>query len=270
MKLDTDAKIVWCPGCGNYSILKAFKNAVVELPQTVKPEKMVVVSGVGCHGKIANYINLSSFHGIHGRVPSLMAGIKLANAELTVVGFSGDGDTFNEGLVHLMHAAKKNINATLIVHNNKVYGLTTGQASATSPRGFRGKSTPEGNPEDPFNTVALMLVAGATFVARAFPGDIKHLTEIIKQAIMHKGFSFIDVLQPCVTFNNTWDYYRKSVYKIEETPSTLDEAIKLAYSSTPTKIPIGIFYQKDKQTFEELVRVEETGVGVEKVLELME
>jgi 2-oxoglutarate ferredoxin oxidoreductase subunit beta len=264
MKLATRAKIVWCPGCGNFGILKAFKDAAAELAEVMDLKKMVLVSGVGCHGKIADYLTLSSFHTIHGRVPAMLAGIKLANPKLTVVGFAGDGDAYNEGLVHLIHAAKKNIDATLIVHNNAVYGLTTGQATATSAKGFRGRSTPEGNPEEPLNPVALMLASGASFVARGYAGDAKHLKEIIKEAILHRGFAFVDVLQPCVTFNNTWKLYREKVYKLEE-PASFDEALQLAY--TQDGIPIGIFYREERSTYEEPVRVEPRSADVNALLE---
>ena len=263
MKLSTKAKIVWCPGCGNFGILKAFAQAVEELSPELDLQKLVVVSGVGCHGKIADYLALSSFHTIHGRVPAMLAGIKLANPELVAVGFAGDGDAYNEGLVHLIHAAKKNIDATLIVHDNAVYGLTTGQATATSPRGFRGRSTPEGNPEEPLNPVALMLASGASFVARGFAGDVAQLKEIIKQAVLHKGFAFIDVLQPCVTFNNTWKLYKEKVYKLEK-PVSFEEAMRLAYAQDG--IPTGVFYREERSTYEELMRVERRSGAVEEVL----
>ncbi len=249
MKAETGVEIVWCPGCGNFNILKAFKKAIESIG--IDRKKLVVVTGVGCHGKLANYVNLSSFHTIHGRVPPLMAGIRLANPELVVVGFAGDGDAYNEGLVHTVHIAKKNYNATLIVHNNSVYGLTTGQASATSPREMKTKSTPRGNPEEPLNPVALMLTSGASFVARGFAGDVEQLSEIIAQAIMHRGFSFIDVLQPCATFNNTWSFYKERVYRIEKEPTTLEEALRLAYQQE--RIPTGIFFRQERETFEEQV-----------------
>ncbi|NOZ58957.1 MAG: 2-oxoacid:ferredoxin oxidoreductase subunit beta [Euryarchaeota archaeon] len=265
MKLATQAKIVWCPGCGNFGILKAFKDAVGELEVDLR--RLVLVSGVGCHGKIADYLALSSFHTIHGRVPAMLAGIKLANPELIAVGFAGDGDAYNEGLVHLIHAAKKNIDATLIVHDNAVYGLTTGQATATSARGFRGRSTPEGNPEEPLNPVALMLASGASFVARGYAGDASHLKEIIKEAILHRGFAFVDVLQPCVTFNNTWKLYREKVHKIKDTPESIDEAMRLARAED--EIPVGILYREERSTYEEEMRIEPRDADVSALLERM-
>ena len=264
MKLGTRAKIVWCPGCGNFGVLKAFKDAAAELAEEMDLKKMVLVSGVGCHGKIADYLALSSFHTIHGRVPPMLAGIKLANPELTVVGFAGDGDAYNEGLAHLIHAAKKNIDATLIVHDNAVYGLTTGQASATTPRGFRGRSTPEGNPEDPLNPIALLLASRASFVARGYAGDAKHLKEIIKEAMLHRGFAFVDVLQPCVTFNNTWKLYKEKVYPLENTPSSIEEAMKLALAEDG--IPIGIFHREQRSTYEELMRTPQRSADVKAIL----
>lgn len=262
MKLRTGKSIVWCPGCGNFGILKAFGDALEELAGDIDLREVVVVSGVGCHGKIANYLDLSSFHTIHGRVPALMAGIKLANPVLKPVGFAGDGDAYNEGLVHLVHSAKKNFDATLLVHNNSVYGLTTGQATATSFKGFKGRSTPEGNREEPLNTVALMLTSGASFVARCFAGDIKHLKEVVKEALEHRGFAFVDILQPCVTFNDTWSFYKQRVYRLEEEPESFEEALELAYSRDEG-IPIGVFYRVEKETYcgepqpEQKVKVEE-------------
>jgi len=247
MKVDTEIDIVWCPGCGNFGILKAFKDVFAEMREE-DLRKVVLATGVGCHGKIANYLSLSSFHAIHGRVPPLMAGVKLANGELEVVGFAGDGDAYNEGLVHLVHSAKKNVDTSLFVHNNSVYGLTTGQATATSFKGFRGKSTPGGTTEEPLNPVALMLASGATFVARVFAGDVRHFKEIIRRALEHRGFSFVDVLQPCVTFNNTWKYYKDRVYRIEE-PESKQEALKLALSGDG--IPIGIFHREEREVYEE-------------------
>ncbi|WP_457555730.1 thiamine pyrophosphate-dependent enzyme [Candidatus Pyrohabitans sp.] len=265
MRLATGARIVWCPGCGNFGILKAFTQAVEELSAEVELGRFVLVSGVGCHGKIADYIALSSFHTIHGRVPPLLTGIKLANPGLIVVGFAGDGDMYNEGLVHLIHAARRNIDATLIVHNNSVYGLTTGQATATSPRGFRGRSTPDGNPEEPLNPIALMLASGASFVARCFAGDTAHLKQIVKRAILHRGFSFIDVLQPCVTFNNTWKLYKEKVRPIERPPESREEAIKLACSAD--SVPTGIFYSEERETCEEQVRIEARHASVKALIE---
>ncbi|OYT30348.1 MAG: 2-oxoacid:ferredoxin oxidoreductase subunit beta [Thermofilum sp. ex4484_82] len=244
MKLQTQVKRTWCPGCGNYAILSAFISAVKELK--IEPEKLVVVSGIGCHGRITDYVNVNSFHTIHGRVLPLATGIKIANPELIVVGFSGDGDAYSIGLGHLPHAARRNVDITLVIHNNQVFGLTTGQYTPTSPKGFKSRSTPYGSLEEPLNPVLLAIASGATFVARGFAGDINHLKYLMKEAITHKGFAIIDVLQPCVTYYNTYQYYSERVYKLENHDSTnFREALEKALEWND-KIPIGIFYKVQK------------------------
>ncbi|WP_456456914.1 thiamine pyrophosphate-dependent enzyme [Thermovibrio sp.] len=262
MELKTYAENTWCPGCGNFGILKAFEEAVKELSQEIPLENFVISSGIGCHGKIADYLNLNSFYSIHGRALSNLQGMRLVNDKLVCVGFVGDGDIYAEGISHLIFAAKRNSNITAIVHDNRAYSLTTGQFTPTSPSHFKGKSTPEGAPEPPLNPIALMLSSGATFVARGFAGDIPHLKWIIKEAIKHKGFSFIDVLQPCVTFYNTFPFYRKHCYKLEEVGHKTDDfklamerALEWDYNAEgeEVKIPIGIFYKTERPTFEELV-----------------
>ncbi|RUM28172.1 MAG: 2-oxoacid:ferredoxin oxidoreductase subunit beta [Aquifex sp.] len=260
MTLYTGAEITWCRLCGNFGILSAFAWAVEELVNDIPIENFVMVSGIGCHGKIVDYFNLNSFYSIHGRAPATATGIKLANPNLKVICFVGDGDIYAEGLDHLIFAAKRNTDITVIVHDNRAFSLTTGQFTPTSPSYFKGKSTPEGPPEDPINPVAIMLEAGATFVARGYSGYTQHLKDIIKEAIIHKGFSYVDVLQPCVVFYNTYELYNKLVYKLEDVghdPSNYDEAYKRAkewdYNSEDKKIPIGIFYKKEKVTYEERV-----------------
>lgn len=236
--------ITWCPGCGNFGILKAFEKAASKF------ENVVVSSGIGCHGKISDYLILPSCHVIHGRVPPFLTGIKLANPELTVAGFVGDGDALNEGIEHLVHAAKRNTDIAIFLHNNGVFGLTTGQVTATSPKGFKSKSTPKGNPEEPLNPIALMLVSGATFVARGYAGKVEHLSKLMYEAMKHKGFSFVEILQPCATFNNTWKIYSKLVYEIDK-PTDFESAIRLSYETS--RIPIGIFYKAEKESFEEIM-----------------
>jgi len=270
MKLQTSVKKTWCPGCGNYAILSAFIAAMQEL--NIRPEKIVIVSGIGCHGRMSDYLNVNSFHTIHGRVIPLATGIKLANPELTVVGFSGDGDAYSIGIGHLPHAARRNINITLIVHNNQVFGLTTGQYTPTSPKGFRSRSSPYGSLEEPLNPLLLALASGATFVARGFAGDVSHLKILIKEAINHKGFAILDVLQPCVTYYNTYQYYRERVYKLEDhDPTDFYQAIKKALEWND-RIPIGIFYKIQRETLDEhvktsLISVPTTGVNIKKLYE---
>jgi len=257
-ELGTYAQNTWCPGCGNFGILTSIKKALAELEEDgLDLNKVAIVSGIGCHAKIVDYININSFYSIHGRVPPPMTGIKLANPDLTVIGFAGDGDAYGEGIEHLIFSAKRNIDMTFIVHNNRVYGLTTGQFTPTSPPDFKGRSTPKGSPEGPLNPVELMLSAGATFVARAYTKNMQHLQSLIKTAVNHKGFSFIDVLQPCFTFFNTYDFYNERVYEfsakdhdVSDRKAAIVKAGEWAYGKGE-KIPIGIFYQIIKPTYEE-------------------
>jgi 2-oxoglutarate ferredoxin oxidoreductase subunit beta len=260
--LNTYAIKTWCPGCANFSIEMATKLAILELVnEGFSPlEKFVLLSGIGCHAKIVDYINVNSFYSIHGRVIPPAVGVKLAHPELKVVGFEGDGDAYNEGMAHLIAAAKRNNDITLIVHNNRVFALTTGQFTATSPKGFVGGSTPKGSIEEPLNPIELMLASKATFVARGYAARQNHLKELIKKAIKHKGFSFIDVLQPCVSFFNTYEFYNQRVYELENRnhdTSDFKRAMELArewdYSSDNKRIPIGVFWQVQKPTFEELL-----------------
>lgn len=261
-ELYTYSENTWCPGCGNFAIEKMFKQAILELEEEgkLKRHNVVILSGIGCHGKISDYTNLNSFYSLHGRVVAPATGIKIANPNLFVIGFAGDGDAYGEGLEHLIFAAKRNVDITMIIHNNQVYGLTTGQFTPTSPSGFRGKSTPKGSPEKPLNPIKIMLASEASFVARAFAGEIKSLKDIIKQAILHKGFSIVDVLQPCVTFYNTYPFYREKVYNLQEEGhdfKNFEMAMKKAeewnYEAEAEKIPIGIFYKKERESFEEKI-----------------
>ena len=256
-KLDTYAENTWCPGCGNFGILSALKRALTQAFDSGLAKKdVVLVSGIGCHAKIVDYVDVNSFYSLHGRVLPPATGIKVANPELTVIGHAGDGDAYGEGISHLIFAAKRNIDVTLIVHNNRVYGLTTGQFTPTSPEGFKGRSTPSGSPEPPINPIELMLASGATFVARGYSGKVEHLKGLILKAMEHKGFSFIDVLQPCYTFFNTYSYYNELVYEIEEKESNLKDkklamelATKWNYQQDNSPIPIGILFKEQRPTF---------------------
>jgi 2-oxoglutarate ferredoxin oxidoreductase subunit beta len=249
----------WCPACGNFSQLTAIKGALAELQ--IEPKNTVIVSGIGCSSNLPEFIKVYGFHGLHGRVLPVASGIKWANSDLTVIGYGGDGDGFFEGTQHFFHTAKRNVDITYIVSDNQIFGLTTGQASPTSEIGFVTKSTPDGNIEKPVNPLTFGLAAGATFVARAFSGDPKHLTEIIKKGIQHKGFSFIDVMSPCVTFNklNTYEYFRKRVYKYEAQDLTdFSKAYQVA-EEWGDRIPIGIFYEIESKRYEEMDPVESKG-----------
>ena len=249
--LKTPKTNTWCPGCGNFGILMAFKKALIELG--IEREDAVLVSGIGCHGKMVNYVNINGFHGIHGRVLPLAQGIKLANPKLNVVGFAGDADQYNEGWGHFAHAVRMNIDMTLIVHDNMVLGLTTGQATSTSQQGFKSKSTPFGVIPPMLNPVAHALVSNGTFVARGFSGDMFHLKNLIVEAIKHRGFAFIDVFQPCVTFNylNTYDWFRQRVYKLEEEGHDVTDRKKALEKAFEwgDRIPLGIFYKKERPTY---------------------
>lgn len=248
---DGPVKPDWCPACGNFAQLSAIKNVLVEM--NIEPRDVAVVSGIGCSSNLPEFIRSYGFHGLHGRLLPVASAIKWANPKLTVIGYGGDGDGFFEGTQHFFHTAKRNIDITYVVSDNQIFGLTTGQASPTSEIGFISKSTPDGNIERPINPLTFALAAGATFVARGFSGDPKHLHDLIKAGIQHKGFSFIDVFSPCVTFNktNTYDYFRKRVYKYESPDRENFADAYRACEEWGDKIPIGIFYQVKRDTYEE-------------------
>jgi 2-oxoglutarate ferredoxin oxidoreductase subunit beta len=249
--LGTPKKNTWCPACGNFGILMAFKRALIDLG--LERDQVVLVSGIGCHGKMVNYVNVNGFHGIHGRGLPLATGIKLANSDLTVVCFQGDADCYDEGMEHFIHTCRRNLDMTLIVHDNMILGLTTGQTTSTSQRGFKTKSTPFGSIPSPVKPLALALVSDATFVSRGFAGDMLHLQKLIVEAVKHRGFALIDVFQPCVTFNrvNTYDFFKKRVYKLEETDHDVTDKQKALEKALEwgDKIPIGILYKVERPTY---------------------
>lgn len=246
-----DADVAWCPGCGNFGILKALKMALADLE--IRPENLVLVSGIGQAGKLPHYLKGNVYNGLHGRSLSPATGIKAAHPQLTVVDVSGDGCMYGEGGNHFLHTIRRNVNLTNLVHNNMVYGLTKGQASPTSLRDFHTPLQVEGVFEEPFNPLSVALALGAGFVARAFSGDIERTRDIIKKAILHKGYSLVDIFQPCVTFNrvNTYQWFRDNTYYLEDhNPSDRVEAFRRAIETGP--YPLGIFYQNPgKKTFEE-------------------
>lgn len=235
----------WCPGCGNFAIWKSLHRALAAL--SLAPHNVLVVYGVGCSGNMANTVYAYGFHGLHGRAVPVAIGAKLANAALTVIIVGGDGDGYGEGLNHLIHGMRANVDVTYIVHNNSVYGLTTGQASPTSPKGFKAKSTPDGLIDQPLNPLAVAIAAGGTFVARGFAGNADQLVSLMTAAIQHPGFALLDVFQPCVTFNktNTYSFYDERVYSLQDdaayTATDRTEAHHKALESD--KLPTGIFYQ---------------------------
>ncbi len=252
----SDDPIAWCPGCGNFSILKALKKALVDVQQ--KPHELVIVSGIGQAPKTPHYLRCNCFNGLHGRTLPVATGIKLANHKLTVLAQGGDGDGYGEGGNHFLHAMRRNINITYLVHNNQVYGLTKGQASPTSECGFVTKTTPRGALSPACNPLLLAIASDCSFVARGFAGEIEHLAGLIKEGIRHKGFALIDILQPCVSFNrvNTFNWYSERVYKIDA-DSQYDAGDRLkAFQKAQQwgdEIPIGIFYRNQRATLEEQI-----------------
>jgi 2-oxoglutarate/2-oxoacid ferredoxin oxidoreductase subunit beta len=256
-KLKTDKSIEWCPGCGNFGILDTFVEVVEDLVANgTQLEKFIIVSGVGNHAKIVDYVNINSFYSIHGRALPVAEAIKLADPDARVICFVGDGDSFAEGLDHLIFAAKRNSDITVVVHDNRTYGLATGQFTPTSQEEFTGGTMPDGAKEEPFNPLELMLVSGATYIGRGYPIKKEHFKNILKEAILHKGFSIIDTLQVCVTFNNLYKAYNKNVYEIiDENLDNMDEALKKIrlwnYKDSDEPIPIGSFFKVSQSGFEE-------------------
>ena len=258
--LNTKEENTWCPGCANFGILQATKEAISELTneKKIKVKNVTIVSGIGCHAKIYDYLNTNAFYSLHGRVLPTCFGIKIGNPKLTVIGFGGDGDTYAEGISHFIHNCRYNLDMTMIVHNNQVFALTTGQFTPTSEKGFISASSPLGIKESPLNPIELALVSGATFVARGYATDVKHLKNLIKEAINHRGFSFIDVLQPCLTFHNALPYFNKYIYKLDSRYNFSNHKIAqekakewdYCYKDN-VKIPIGIFYKVLKPTYED-------------------
>ena len=248
-ELSTKAEITWCPGCGNFGILNAFKKAIPKLENKgILRQNIVISAGIGCHGKIFDYIHMSGLYSLHGRSMVTVQGMKLGNPSLKVITFAGDGDAYGEGLEHMIFAAKRNADITVLVHNNGVYALTVGQYSPTSKKGFKGPSTPSGSVEEPLNPLSILLEAGASFVARGFAGKIDYLSDLIVEAVLHEGFSVIDVLQPSVVFNNTFKLYNDLTEIIPKPAESFEEAIKLVKDFN-NRIPIGVFYKIKKPVF---------------------
>lgn len=237
----------WCPGCGDYGIWSAIKKALVE--SNIPEEQLVIVFGVGCSGNMADFLRCYGFHALHGRSLTNAEAIKLANHDLKVVVIAGDGDTYGEGMGHFIAACRGNHDVTLIVHDNQVYGLTTGQAAPTTPAGWKTKSTPTGQIEVPVNPIAISVSAGATFVARGYAGNIPVTADLIKRAINHKGFSVVDTFQPCVTFNkhNTHAWYNERLHVLDDARDKTDkmEAIKLSMDTE--KLHLGVLYETTTQ-----------------------
>lgn len=241
----------WCPGCGDFGIWGALKQSFINMNWS--PDSFVVVFGIGCSGNMADFVKVYGFHALHGRAIPNAIGIKTANHHLPVVVISGDGDCYGEGGNHLIHASRGNHDITVVVHDNRVYGLTTGQVAPTAQKGFKSKSTPSGIIEERVNPLAIAITQGATFVGQGFAGDIPHLTQLLTAAYNHRGFSLVNVLQPCVTFNkiNTYMYYRDHTYKLDQNYNPKDKINALNKVLDEEKIPLGVLYQSEKQTYQE-------------------
>ena len=247
--------IAWCPGCGNFAILNALKQALSELK--IKSERLVVVSGIGQAAKAPHYYKCNLFNGLHGRSLPVATAIKAANPELTVIDESGDGCMYGEGGNHFIHAIRRNPDITNIVHNNMVYGLTKGQASPTSLQGFKTLVQREGVFHEAFNPLAIAISLGASFVARAFAGDVPQTKDIIKKALSHKGYALVDILQPCVTYNkvNTYQWFKENTYYLEASHDPYDRMEAFRRASEVEKLPLGIFYLNPRPAFEEKLSV---------------
>ncbi len=245
----SDVHPIWCPGCGDFGVLSSFYKAISELH--IPTEQLVVASGIGCSGRFPAFVNAYGFHGTHGRVLPLATGIKMANPELVVVAVGGDGDAFSIGMGHLPHAIRRNVNITYIVMDNEIYGLTKGQASPTSPVGMERKASPYGTVETPLNPLLLALASGASWVARGFSSKPKELVELIKQAMTHKGFSFLQVYSPCVTFYDTYDHFKNVTKPLPVDHDRHDRTSAMKYAMDEETLYLGRYYEENRPTYDE-------------------
>jgi len=246
-KLMSPIQPTWCPGCGNFSILTALKQALIEL--NLKMEEVVIVFGIGCSGNTADFIKCYGLHALHGRGLANAIGIKLANHRQKVIMIGGDGDIYGEGLNHLVAACRGNHDITTLVFNNHRYSLTTGQASPTSAKGTVSKSTPQGLIEDPIGALSIAIGNGAGFVARAYAGKLKQMVELIKAGILYEGFSLIDVQQPCPSFNKEQDYawYQQNVFDLDTSYDPTNQGQALVNLLDQSKLALGVLYRNDKR-----------------------
>src|SRR5499426_3617198 len=257
-KVDPD----WCPGCGDFGVLAALKQAIADLE--IPPYNVMTISGIGCSSNLPGYINAYGMHTLHGRALAVATGAQLANHELKIIATGGDGDGYGIGGNHVVHSMRRNVDVTYIVMNNQIYGLTTGQVSPTSVKGMATKSTPFGSVENPLNPIPLAIAAGASYVARGFTGQVKHMVELIKGGIQHRGFSLIDAFSPCVTFNldNTHEFFKHRTKKLEDMghdPTDFSAAIQKSYE-WGDEIPIGLFWKReDLPTLDQLEQILDEG-----------
>jgi 2-oxoglutarate ferredoxin oxidoreductase subunit beta len=263
--LRSDVKPIWCPGCGDYGVLSSVMRTIIDLK--LDPSHVAVISGIGCSGRFPAFINTYGFHGVHGRALPVATGVKLANPELTVFVMGGDGDAFSIGAGHLPHAARRNVNLTYVVMDNSIYGLTKGQPSATSPvdvavdstvknkgrrKGMAGMLT-LAEAAEPVNPLAMVLSYGASFVGRGFSGKPKELNELLKAAVLHDGFSFVQVISPCTTFYDTYDLWRERVEPVPEGHDVTDRAAAFRLALEVDRGYIGLFYREERPSFEDQV-----------------
>jgi 2-oxoglutarate ferredoxin oxidoreductase subunit beta len=249
----TKVQPTWCSGCGDYGILAAIKQALAQLD--IPREQTVLVSGIGCGSKLPHFVRTYGFEGLHGRSLAVATGIKLANPDLNVIAVTGDGDGYGIGGNHFLHTMRRNVDICWIVENNEVYGLTKGQTSPTSKKGFKTPSTPHGAIETPLNPEALGIVGGATFVARGYSFDIQHLTQLIVAGIKHRGFALIDVMQYCSTYNkvNTLEWFKDNLVKVPAGHDVHDsrKALDIALNGVDGKVPYGVLYVCERPTYED-------------------
>ncbi len=245
----TDEHPIWCPGCGDFGVLDSLYKSLAGLK--IDPKDLVVVSGIGCSGRTPGFVKSYGFHSLHGRVLPVALGVKLANPALQVIGVGGDGDAFAIGGGHLPHAARRNPDFAYLVMDNGTYGLTKGQYSPTSPAGFKAGSTPYGNVEPPLNPLAMLIAYGATFVARGYSGKPRELADIITRAIEHKGFAFVDIISPCITFYNTYKVIPPTLTEVPKDHDVTDQAKAFALALETKHMSLGVFYQVSRPTFED-------------------
>ncbi|MBI3330951.1 MAG: 2-oxoacid:ferredoxin oxidoreductase subunit beta [Candidatus Omnitrophica bacterium] len=245
----TEEHPIWCPGCGDFGVLASLYHALAGL--SINPKDLVVVSGIGCSGRTPGFIKSYGFHSVHGRVLPVALGVKVANPALEVIGVGGDGDGFAIGGGHIPHAARRNPDLTYIVMDNSTYGLTKGQYSPTSPTGFQAGSTPYGNIEQPLNPIAMLIAYGASFVGQGYSGKPKELADLITRAMQHKGFAFLNVISPCITFYNTYKVIPPRLAEVPKDHDVTNRAKAFALALETDRLALGVFYQAPRPTFEE-------------------
>ncbi len=245
----TDEHPIWCPGCGDFGVLDALYKSLAGLK--INPKDLVVVSGIGCSGRTPGFVKSYGFHSVHGRVLPVALGVKVANPSLTVIGVGGDGDGFAIGGGHIPHAARRNPDVTYLIMDNSTYGLTKGQYSPTSPVGFQAGSTPYGNIEQPLNPLAMLIAYGASFVGQGYSGKPRELADLIQKAMLHKGFAFLNVISPCITFYNTYKIIPPRLAEVPKDHDVTDRAKAFALALQTEQVMLGTFYQVARPTFED-------------------